>query len=208
MSTLLHISASPRGTDSDSTALAHAFLDGHRAVHPEVAIEHLDLFDGTLPQFGRLAAGAKMAVFGGGQPTPEQSEEWQAARAVFDRFAAADTYLFSVPMWNAGVPYVLKQWIDIVTQPGWVFGFTPTEGYTGLIEGRKAAVVYTGGVYSPGAPLAFGNDFHSTFFNDWLRFVGIADVMEIRWQPTVLTASRDQDRAAALERAVAAGQGF
>jgi FMN-dependent NADH-azoreductase len=149
-----------------------------------------------------------MAVFGGGQPTPEQSEEWQAARAVFDRFAAADTYLFSVPMWNAGVPYVLKQWIDIVTQPGWVFGFTPTEGYTGLIEGRKAAVVYTGGVYSPGAPLAFGNDFHSTFFNDWLRFVGIADVMEIRWQPTVLTASRDQDRAAALERAVAAGQGF
>ena len=75
MSTLLHISASPRGSDSDSTALAHAFLDSHRAVHPDVGIEHLGLFDGTLPSFGRLAAGAKMAVFAGGQPTPEQSEE-------------------------------------------------------------------------------------------------------------------------------------
>ncbi len=208
MSTLLHISASPRGTDSDSTALAHAFLDSHREVDPDVAIEHLDLFDGTLPTFGRLSAGAKMAVWGGGQPTPEQSEEWQSARAVFDRFAAADTYLFSVPMWNAGVPYVLKQWIDIITQPGWAFGFDPTEGYTGLIEGRKAAVVYTSGVYSVGAAPAFGRDFHSTFFTDWLHFIGIDQVTEIRWQPTVLTASRDQDRAAALERAAAAGKGF
>ena len=48
MSTLLHISASSRGTDSDSTALAHAFLDNHRAVHPDVGIEHLDLIWGTL----------------------------------------------------------------------------------------------------------------------------------------------------------------
>jgi FMN-dependent NADH-azoreductase len=31
--------------------------------------------------------------------------------------ATADAYLFSVPMWNAGVPYVLKQWIDIITEP-------------------------------------------------------------------------------------------
>jgi len=34
---------------------------------------------------------------------------------VFDRFAAADAYLFSVPMWNAGVPYAVKQWIDIIS---------------------------------------------------------------------------------------------
>ena len=43
-----------------------------------------------------------MAAFGGGQPSAEQQGEWDAARAVFDRFAAADSYLFSVPMWNAG----------------------------------------------------------------------------------------------------------
>jgi FMN-dependent NADH-azoreductase len=208
MSTLLHISASPRGTDSDSIALANEFLQSHRAIHPDVVIEHLDLFDGTLPSFGRLAAGAKMAVFGGGQPTPEQSGEWQAARAVFERFADADTYLFSVPMWNGGVPYVLKQWIDIITQPGWAFGFDPAVGYSGLVHGKKAAVAYTSGVYSVGATPAFGRDFHSTFFTDWLHFIGIDQVTEIRWQPTVLTASREQDRAAAVELAAAAGQGF
>jgi FMN-dependent NADH-azoreductase len=208
MSTLLHISASPRGTDSDSTALANVFLDNHRTAHPDVVIEHLDLFDGTLPHFGRLAAGAKMAAFAGGQPTAEQNEEWQAARTVFERFADADTYLFSVPMWNGGVPYVLKQWIDIITQPGWAFGFDPAIGYSGLLHGKKAAAVYTSGVYSVGAAPAFGRDFHSTFFTDWLHFIGIDQVTEIRWQPTIRTASRDQDRAAALERAADAGRSF
>jgi hypothetical protein len=37
-------------------------------------------------------------------------------------------------------------------------------------ERKAAAVIYTRGVYSPGAPLVFGADFHSTFLNDWLRF--------------------------------------
>ncbi len=208
MSKLLHVSASPRGASSDSLALANAFLDTHRQNCPDVVVEHIDLFDGTLPTFGGLAAGAKMAAFGGGEPSAEQQGEWNAARAVFDRFAAADAYLFSVPMWNAGVPYVLKQWIDIISQPGWLFGFTPEAGYSGLILGKKAAVIYTSGVYAPGAPLAYGADFHAAFFNDWLRFAGFTDVTEIRWQPTVLTAARDADRTAALQRAVNAGSRF
>jgi FMN-dependent NADH-azoreductase len=50
----------------------------------------------------------------------------------------------------------LKQWIDIISQPGWLFGFTPDAGYSGLILGKKAAVIYTSGVYAPGAPLPMG----------------------------------------------------
>jgi FMN-dependent NADH-azoreductase len=150
MPTLLHVSASPRGGASESLALATTFLDAYLPLHPDVTVDTFDLHDGTLPVFGRLAAGAKMAVLGGGQPSADQATAWDAARTVFDRFAATDAYLFSVPMWNASVPYVLKQWIDIITQPGWVFGFTPADGYTGLITGRKAAVVYTSGIYSPG----------------------------------------------------------
>ena len=32
------------------------------------------------------------------------------------RFDAADYYLFSIPMWNHQVPYILKQFIDVVNQ--------------------------------------------------------------------------------------------
>lgn len=208
MPTLLHISASPRGSASASLALAAAFLEAHAAAHPDVRIEQLDLWQAGLPTFGADGADAKMAVFGGGTPASDQVEVWSQAKAVFDRFAAADSYLFSIPMWNAGVPYILKQWIDIITQPGWIFGFDPTEGYSGLITGKKAAVIYTSGVYTPGAPLAFGNDFHALFFNDWLRFAGITDITEVRFQPTVLTTTPDDDRTAAHSRARDAGKRF
>ena len=30
------------------------------------------------------------------------------------------------------------------------------------------------------------NGFHASYFNDWLRFAAIADVTEIRFQPTML----------------------
>lgn len=85
MTTLLHVSASPRGPASDSLAPAQAFLDSHRASNPDVEVDHLDLHDGSLPPFGTLAAGAKMAVFGGGQPSASQAAAWDAARAVYDR---------------------------------------------------------------------------------------------------------------------------
>ena len=61
------------------------------------------LWDGSLPAFGP-AAGAKMTVFGGGAPQAEQAAAWREAPAAFARFDAADRLLFSVPMWNAGVP--------------------------------------------------------------------------------------------------------
>ena len=61
--------------------------------------------------------------------------------------------------------------------------------------------MYTSGVYSPGATIQFGADFHAEFFNDWLRFIGVTDVSEIRFQPTVLTADPDAARNGALAKA-------
>jgi FMN-dependent NADH-azoreductase len=194
MTTLLHISASPRGGASESLALADVYLDAYRESHPGHRIDHWDLWDGTLPEFGPAAAGAKMAVFAGTEPTGEQALAWQQARAAFDRFAAADRYLFSVPMWNAGVPYILKQFIDVVSQPGLVFGFDPAAGYTGLLTGRSAAVIYTSAVYGPGRPPAFGADFQATFFNDWLRWTGITDITEVHFRPNLATADAATER--------------
>ena len=193
MRQLLHVNASPRGAASQSLALAGTFLDAFRARRPETAVDTLNLFDDELPAFGTVAAAAKITAFSGQSPTGEQADAWARAREVFDRFTAADAYLFNVPMWNAGVPYVLKHWVDILTQPGWAFAFDPSEGYTGLITGKKAAVIYTSGVYAPGVPLEFGADFHSTFFNDWLRFVGITEFADIRFSANALTATYDAD---------------
>jgi FMN-dependent NADH-azoreductase len=197
MSTLLHISASPRGARSESLALAATFLQTYRELNPLDSVERFDLWDGTLPEFGPAAAGAKMTIFGGGVPEGAEADAWNGARTTFERFDAADKYVFSVPMWNAGVPYILKQFIDVVSQPGMVFGFDPVAGYTGLLRGKKAALLLTSAVYGPTRPASFGSDFPSPFLRDWLQWAGVHDVQEVEFRPNLAI----EDAAARRERA-------
>jgi FMN-dependent NADH-azoreductase len=202
---LLHISASPRGDRSESLALAATFLAAARAADPELAVEEWSLWDGTLPPFGPDAAAAKMSVFAGEAPA---GPAWDAAVATFHRFDAADRYLFSVPMWNAGVPYVLKQFIDVVSQPGLAFGFDPAEGYAGLLRNKRAAVIYTSAVYGPGRPPSFGRDFQSTYFADWLRWAGVHDQTEVHFRPNLATPDAEAARETAHAQAAEQGKLF
>ena len=201
MSKLLYVISSPRGEQSESTRIAGEFLSTYLRARPGVEMRRLNLWEDKLPVYGGKGAAAKMTVFSGQMPEGEQAEAWAEVLRVFAPFKEADEYLFTVPMWNHGVPWVLKHLIDTITQPGTVFGFDPASGYTPLLEGKRAIVVYTSGVYSPGAPIEFGADFHAEFFNDWLRFIGVTDVSEIRFQPTVLTADPDAARNEALAKA-------
>jgi FMN-dependent NADH-azoreductase len=188
--------------------MAEHFLNAVRDARPDVVIDTFDLWDGTLPEFGPAAAAAKMAVFAGQTPTGEQAAAWQAAKATFERFAAADEYLFTVPMWNHGIPYVLKQFIDVVSQPGMVFGFDPDAGYTGLLHGKKAAVIYTSAVYGPGRAPSFGDDFQAPYLNSWLRWTGIDDITSVEFRPNLAIADADSHRQRTHADARDAGKRF
>lgn len=208
MSLLLHVSASPRGSASESLALAETFLAGYRERRPGDAVETFDLWDGTLPSFGPEAAVAKMAVFAGKEPEGAAAAAWRAAIDLFGRFDAADRLLFSVPMWNHGLPYVLKQFIDVVSQPGHLFGFDPVQGYRGLMRPRPVAAIYTSAVYGEHRPPAFGTDFQAPYLRDWLRFTGLGDPVELEFRPNLATDRADRLRAEARRRARTAGRDF
>ena len=197
MTRLLHISASPRGGASESLALAEAYV---AAVvdRPDVEVEHWDLWDGSLPGFGPDASAAKMAVFAGQEPTGDAAVAWERAIAAFRRLDAADAYLFSVPMWNGSIPYVLKQLIDVVSQPGMLFRFDAEAGYSGLLTGKKAVLVLTSAVYGEGRPTPFGIDFQRPYLEWWLDWAGIEDVTTIEFRPNLVTDQADPLRAAAL----------
>jgi FMN-dependent NADH-azoreductase len=167
--------------------IAEVFREVYEDTHPGVEVEHWDLWDGSLPDFA-IGARAKMTVFAGEAPQGAEADAWAAARRVFERFDAADRLLFSVPMWNGGIPYVLKQFIDVISQPGWIFGVDAVTGYTHLLGGRdkRVAVVYSSAVWGPGLGPEFGTDFQSTYFTDWLRWTGLTDISEIRYHPTLL----------------------
>nr|WP_042177591.1 NAD(P)H-dependent oxidoreductase [Kibdelosporangium sp. MJ126-NF4]CEL12700.1 putative acyl carrier protein phosphodiesterase [Kibdelosporangium sp. MJ126-NF4]CTQ93564.1 putative acyl carrier protein phosphodiesterase [Kibdelosporangium sp. MJ126-NF4] len=198
MSTVLHISASPRGEASESLAIARTFLETYEETHPDDEIVPFDLWDGTLPEFGPAAAAAKMELFAGREPS---GDAWNAVIRTFERFDAADKYLFSVPMWNSTVPYILKQFIDVVSQPGMIFSFDPRHGYTGLLQGKKAAVIYTSAVYGDGLPPSFGADFQQPYLDNWLRWAGVHDITSIQFRPDLVTVTGDADRASAREQA-------
>lgn len=198
---LLVVKGSPRGTSSKSGEVAAAYIAAYKAKNPNAVIDEIDLWQAPLPEFDGDRAAAKMSFFGEGTLEGARKTAWDEIVEITSRFTSADDYLFTVPMWNGGIPYRLKLYIDIMTQPGLLFGFDPAAGYSGLLKNKRATTIYTSGVYAPGVPPAFGNDFHSTYFNDWLGFIGITDMTTIRFQPSLLTADPAAGLAAAKKEA-------
>lgn len=199
---LLHINASTRNSQSQSLDVALKLIEEIRRGRSDVEVDRFDLFSDALPAFDATAVGAKMALFTGAEASAEEKKAWADIKAVFDRFAAADVYVFNVPLWNNGIPYVLKQFIDVVTQPGWAFGFDPNAGYSGLLTGKIAYVVHASGVFYDGVPKGFGSDFATPFMEDWLRFVGVTNVEHIHVAPTVANTDFASTKAKAEAEAV------
>lgn len=202
MKRLLYIKASPRGGASTSASLADAYLAEIRHRHPSVIVDTLDLATERLPDFDGNKVAAKMAVITGHDHDGKQKTAWDEIAEIANRFIAADVYLFAVPMWNGGIPYRLKQYIDLIHQPGLLFGFEPSTGYFGLLKDKTAVLALTSAVFSLAMPSpAFGTDHHSTYLKAWLNQAGVTDIREIRFQPTLLTTTPEADLNAALDRA-------
>jgi FMN-dependent NADH-azoreductase len=73
------------------------------------------------------------------------------------------------------------------------------------LENKVARVFYTAGVYAPGAPAQYGADYHSTYLSWWLGFIGVSEIKDVRFQPSLLTGDPDGDQKAAAQRAVELG---
>lgn len=211
MTKLLYLQASPRKSDSKSRQIATAYLDALTAANPYLEIDILDLWDTDLPAFDGDKAAAKMNVIKGAAQDGVGQTAWDEIVAITDRFTSADRYLIASPMWNSGIPYRLKHFIDLVHQPGILWSLDPQAGYRGLLTGKHATLALTSGVYARGvAEPAFGVDHHAAYLRMWLNQAGIAQVDEVRFQPTMLTDDPSGDLAKALEGAakLAATHGY
>lgn len=200
MKKILHIISSPRGENSESEKIAKAFLDEYKTLNPNAEIDTLNLWTDNVPSFDGNKAAAKMTFFGTGTLEGDIKTAWDEVVEVTNRFTSADEYLFTVPMWNGGIPWVLKHYIDTITQPGLTFGFG-ADGYFPLLKDKKACVVLTSGVFSPELPKPFGLDFQSSYMNWWLEFIGISEIHNITLLSNVLSQNQDKDKEVANEKA-------
>ena len=212
MPKLLHIKASPR-MDSYSTALAEAFLEAFLKVHRDFGNETLDVARADtgagppVPEFRAPQAAAKYAVLEGQEPVGEAALAWKAVIDVVNHFKSADFVLISSPMWNFSLPYRLKQYIDVLVQPGLTFTYSAAEGYKGLVTGRPAVLALArGGSYPTGTAEA-SYDMQKPYLELILRFIGFTDIRTLIVEPTLAgKETADKALAAAKVQAVALAQ--
>lgn len=124
------------------------------------------------------------------KPLPQVDNEWVAANNTADdersavqkdtlalsdelvgELEASDLIVIGLPVYNFGVPASLKAWIDLVCRARRTFAYSES-GPVGLLEGKRAVVVYVSG----GTPMGSEIDFASGYMRHVLGFIGIHDV--------------------------------
>jgi len=168
MKKILFIESSPRKTDSITSDVANRLIKQLK-YSDEYELEILDLWNAELPHMNGSTLSAKYAIFSGSPLSDEQNISWQKLNEYVKQFANADLIIMSSPMWNWGIPYVLKHYIDVITQPGLTFNWTPEDGYIPLLPKRDVVVVTSsGGDYTKGSGLEH-EDFAYRYLKLWLE---------------------------------------
>lgn len=206
MGVLLHIQASPRQR-SYSRAVAEAFLQAYKEKNPGDLVMTMDLFHAELPPFDGLVVQAKYNILHGRVHSPQELAAWRKVEGLIKEFKAAQKYLWSLPMWNFGIPYRLKHYLDILVQPGYTFSYSPEKGYQGLVSGKPAALICArGGAYTAKTE-AQAMDFQLPYMELILRFMGFTDIRKIIVEPTLQegpqAAEKARQEALALARSMA-----
>jgi FMN-dependent NADH-azoreductase len=182
MKKLLHIIATPRGEDSRTLKVTQVFLETFRKKYPDCEIDELNVSTETLPTLTVKVVSGKYVLLSGKELTERLKYAWRDIDRHINRFLSADAYLISTPMWNFSIPYPLKQYIDIIVQPKYLFRYTQ-DGVEGLVKNRKMVVITSrGGDYSPDSPFR-SYDFQEPYLRTVFGFVGITDITFIIAQP-------------------------
>lgn len=192
MSKLLYIESSPRKKRSASIEIANSFLQAYESTHHSDDIHKIDLWNYEIPPFDGDVIDSKYALMHGQAHTEAQRKAWRAVEKVITEFKNADKYVISLPMWNFGIPYILKHYIDVLVQPSYTFSYSPAEGYKGLVTGKPVVLIYArGGAYKMGSG-AEALDFQKTYMETILKFIGFTDIRTIVIEPTLTTPEEKQ----------------
>ena len=190
-----YIECSPRGERSHSTKIAQAYIEQAKKNIPDLELKHINPGSLNLPEFDGDMLNAKYSVIRGTDPSADEVSAWSNVKNIFDEFNNADHYLFSVPMWNFNIPYKLKHYIDIITQPGMSWSYTPDDGYKGLMTDKTATIIYaTGDGYGEGTGFE-SFDMQKPYVNLWLTFLGFKKIEKVVIDRTLFDAETAEKNA-------------
>lgn len=185
MSKLIYIQASPRPERSYSRVVANAFVKAYKKDNPNDEIDTIDLFHCGLPPFSGAALQGKYSLLHGKERSEEEVNAWRSIEKIIEEFKSADKYVFAIPMWNFGIPYRLKQYLDILIRP--VKACLSPIRHSRFQERKKMcnlAVYARGGEYPEGSDAA-AMDFQKKYMDLVFGFMGFTDIRSIIVEPTL-----------------------
>ncbi|MEM1174575.1 MAG: NAD(P)H-dependent oxidoreductase [Pseudomonadota bacterium] len=171
MTRVLAINASGRRNGSLSRTLSADLIDALETRHGDIDVVYRDLADG-ISFVDETWIGATFT------DPAERSIDQDAALTESDELVAelmaADVVVIATPIYNFGVPAVLKAWFDQVARARVTFKYTEN-GPVGLLNGKKAYLL----VVSAGVAMDSPADFATPWLRQAMGFVGIDDMAAI-----------------------------
>lgn len=165
---ILSITSSLNGAQGNSNKLMAKYLEHLQAASP-VSVTSRDLAEDNLSHLTSQEMQAWMIS------PDERNDEQHALAALSDNLIeeikAADEIVIAVPMYNFGIPSVLKAWIDRIARAGVTFRYTEN-GPVGLLENKCVTILAARGGQYTGTEYDTQTQYLTHFFN----FLGITDI--------------------------------
>jgi FMN-dependent NADH-azoreductase len=186
---VLHINASITH-DSVTSRVATAMVDHlthhyHRHVQngtckpqsPEdvLNIEELDVWGDKLPKFDRETMQKVWRARNNSQDEADVAA-FRPIQLLAEQMLRADFLMITVPVWNFSIPYVLKQYIDCIVQPGLTFRNADASGPSRpYFTGRPLIIISSSGGKAPPA----NEDFVVPFLTKIFAMCGFDDAHHV-----------------------------
>jgi len=176
MKKILHIISSPKGENSFSIKLGNAIVEKIKAANPGSKVHIKDL---TKHPFPHLEEATLAAFYTPAEnQTPENKEALKNSDQAIAEIMDADIIVIGAPLWNFGVPSVLKAWIDHIARANVTFKYSEA-GPEGLVKDKVVYIAMaSGAIYSSGPMQPY--DFVSNYLKGLLGFMGMTDLTVFR----------------------------
>ncbi|MEP0174354.1 MAG: NAD(P)H-dependent oxidoreductase [Paraglaciecola sp.] len=168
MKTVLSINSSGRYQDSLTRQVSAKLIAELKSQHTNLQINERDIASG-LSFIDEQWIGANFT-------DPELREQPQKEVLAFSdvlvkELQDADEIVIGSPIYNFGVPAVLKAWVDLVARARVTFRYTEN-GPEGLLKNKKVYLVMASG----GVPIGSAMDLATPYLKQVMGFIGITDV--------------------------------
>lgn len=169
MSILLQLNTSIFSADGQSSHLADEYVAGWRARHSKGRVIVRDFARDPVPHL--TATRFQAFLTKPAERSAEQQAEVAFSDMLIDELKQADVIVMGLPMYNFGVPSMLKAYFDHIARAGVTFRYSD-KGPEGLLTSKKVYVFATRGGLYVGTP----RDTQTAYIREFLRLLGMTDI--------------------------------